>query len=206
VTYFSAQQVQALYAMLGGENSLPPMLAKVLDIAERKGDWVTARDVQFGFTLKKRPKAETVRQWFAELEALNLGTTQGEGRRVKFRLDPQPPEQLCGQCGQNVDGLTTEEMQTGQKAQPFVVNVINSEHFSEKGEGASKSQNPTTMTTKRPNASAEQITTVDDLTTNRPQRPQTDHKQIRIQAHALRRERKKQASLYQAHDFRRGSI
>ena len=176
LTYFSAQQVQALYAMLGGENSLPPMLAKVLDIAERKGDWVTARDVQFGFTLKKRPKAETVRQWFAELEALNLGTTQGEGRRVKFRLDPQPPEQLCGQCGQNVDGLTTEEMQTGQKAQPFVVNVINSEHFSEKGEGASKSPNSTTMTTKSPNASAEQITTVDDLTTNRPQRPQTDHK------------------------------
>jgi hypothetical protein len=92
LTYFSAQQVQAIYTMLGGEDSLPPMLAKVLDIAERKGDWVTARDVQFGFTLKKRPKAETVRQWFAELEALNLGTTQGEGRRVKFRLAPHSPE------------------------------------------------------------------------------------------------------------------
>ena len=176
LSYFSAQQVQAIYSMLGSENSLPPMLAKVLDIAERKGDWVTARDVQFGFTLKKRPKAETVRQWFAELEALNLGTTQGQGRRVKFQLTPHPPEELCGHCGQNVDGLTTEEMQTGTKLQPFVVNVVNSEPFSEKGEGNSKSQNPTTMTTNSPNAVAERITPVDKLTTNRPQRPQTDPK------------------------------
>jgi hypothetical protein len=97
LTYFYAQQVQALYALLGGDDSLSPMLAKVLDIAERKGDWVTAREVQLAFTLKKRPKAEVIRQWFKELAELSLGTTQGEGRQVKF----------CSQCSQFVDDLTT---------------------------------------------------------------------------------------------------
>jgi hypothetical protein len=46
LTYFYAEQVQALYALLGGDDSLPPMLAKVLDIAERKGNWIIAKDVQ----------------------------------------------------------------------------------------------------------------------------------------------------------------
>lgn len=86
LTYFYAQQVQALYSLLGEEDSLPPMLAKVLDIAERKGDWINARDVQFGFSGKKRPAAESVRQWFKELEALELGTIQGQGRHIKFSL------------------------------------------------------------------------------------------------------------------------
>ena len=75
LTYFYAEQVQALYALLGGEDSLPPMLAKVLDIAERKGDWINAADVQFSFSTKKRPRPEIVRQWFKELAELGLGTT-----------------------------------------------------------------------------------------------------------------------------------
>jgi hypothetical protein len=166
LTYFSAQQVQALYAMLGGGDSLPPMLAKVIEVAERKGDWVTARDVQLAFTLKKRPKAEVVRQWFKELAELNLGTTQGQGRQVKF----------CSQCSQNVDGLTTAQTQAEQNSQPFVVNVVNFQHCSEKGEEISNSPNPTTTTTNSHNASAEQTITVDSPTTIRPQRLQTDHK------------------------------
>ena len=166
LSYFSAQQVQAIYTMLGSEDSLPPMLAKVLDIAERKGDWVTARDVQLGFTLKKRPKAEVVRQWFKELVELDLGTTQGQGRQVKF----------CSQCSQNVDGLTTEQSQASQKSQPFVVNVVNSEPFSEKGEVTLKSPNPTTTTTNSRNQVPEQIQAVDSPTTNRLQRLQTDPK------------------------------
>jgi hypothetical protein len=166
LSYFSAQQVQAIYTMLGSEDSLPPMLAQVLDIAERKGDWVTARDVQLGFTLKKRPKAEVVRQWFKELVELDLGTTQGQGRQVKF----------CSQCSQNVDGLTTAQSQASQKSQPFVVNVVNSEPFSEKGEVTLKSPNPTTRTTNSRNPVPERLQAVDSPTTNRLQRLQTDHK------------------------------
>ena len=127
---------------------------------------VTARDVQLGFTLKKRPKAEVVRQWFKELVELDLGTTQGQGRQVKF----------CSQCSQNVDGLTTEQSQASQKSQPFVVNVVNSEPFSEKGEVTLKSPNPTTTTTNSRNQVPEQIQAVDSPTTNRLQRLQTDPK------------------------------
>ncbi len=166
LTYFSAQQVQAIYAMLGCENSLSPLLAKVLDIAERKGDWVTARDVQLAFTLKKRPKAKVVRQWFKELAELDQGTTQGQGRQVKF----------CSQCSQNVDGLTTAQSQAGQESQPFVVNVVNFEPFSEKGEVTSKSPNPTTTTTNSRNPVPESLQAVDSPTTTRLQRLQTDHK------------------------------
>ncbi len=166
LTYFSAQQVQAIYAMLGCENSLSPLLAKVLDLAERKGDWVTARDVQLAFTLKKRPKAKVVRQWFKELAELDQGTTQGQGRQVKF----------CSQCSQNVDGLTTAQSQAGQESQPFVVNVVNFEPFSEKGEVTSKSPNPTTTTTNSRNPVPESLQAVDSPTTTRLQRLQTDHK------------------------------
>ena len=89
LSYFSAQQVQAIYTMLGSENSLPPMLAKVLDIAERKGDWVTAKDVRYSCSSKNRPRPETVRQWFKELVELGIGVTQGEGRQLKFQFSGQ---------------------------------------------------------------------------------------------------------------------
>jgi hypothetical protein len=89
LTYFSAQQVQALYAMLGGGDSLPPMLAKVIEMAERKGDWITSKDVQSCFNSKNRPRPETIRQWFKELQVLSLGTTEGSGRYLKFLLNSQ---------------------------------------------------------------------------------------------------------------------
>ena len=89
LTYFSAQQVQAIYAMLGGENSLPPKLAKVIEVAERKGDWVTAKDVRYSCSSTNRPRPETVRQWFKELVELGIGVTEGEGRQLKFQLSGQ---------------------------------------------------------------------------------------------------------------------
>jgi hypothetical protein len=174
LTYFSAQQVQALYAMLGGENSLPPMLAKVLDIAERKGDWITARDVQFNFTHRKRPPAETVREWFKELQALNLGKVQGEGRRIKFLFSN------CGHCGSNVGKLPTDQYHTTQGIQPFVGIVGNFSDFSEKEkekEGFSeKAKNYPQCPQTDLNAGTERDTDVGSLPTNDPQYPQTDHK------------------------------
>ena len=89
LTYFYAQQVQALYAMLGDELALSPMLAKVIELAERKGDWIKTKDVQFAFSAKKRPKPETIRQWFKELVELGQGVTDGQGRSQKFRFLPK---------------------------------------------------------------------------------------------------------------------
>ena len=115
LTYFSAQQVQAIYTMLGPSDSLPPMLARVLDIAERKGDWITSKDVQSCFNSKNRPRPETIRQWFKELQTLSLGTTEGSGRYLKFLLNNQ-----SGLSGQQVDSKSTALIQEGQGFQDKV--------------------------------------------------------------------------------------
>ena len=135
---------------------LPPMLAKVLDIAERKGDWITARDIQFNFTHRKRPPAETVRVWFKELQALNLGEIQGEGRRIKFLFSN------CGHCGSTVGNLPTVQSQTTQGIQPNVGNVGNFSEKSEKEKEEDKDEKEEEGFSKKPK--------------NYPQYPQTDHK------------------------------
>ena len=88
-TYFYAQQVQALYTTLGDEQALSPMLAKVIEIAERKGDWIKASDVYLNITKSKRPNGKTVRQWFRELVMLNKGEVRGQGRSLEFRFNPK---------------------------------------------------------------------------------------------------------------------
>ncbi len=88
-TYFYAQQVQALYTTLGDEQALSPMLAKVIDLAERKGDWIKASDVYLNITKSKRPNGGTVRQWFRELVTLNKGEVRGQGRSLEFRFNPK---------------------------------------------------------------------------------------------------------------------
>ena len=72
--------------------------------------------------------------------------------------------------------MTTSQSQASQESQPFVVNVVNSEPFSEKGEVTLKSPNPTTTTTNICNPVPEQSKPVDSPTTTRLQRLQTDHK------------------------------
>jgi Protein of unknown function (DUF3987) len=89
LTYFYARQVQALYMTLEDEQALPPMLAKVIEVAIRKGTWVRTRDVQFAFSTKKRPSPETIRQWFKELVELGQGITNGRGRSLSFLYQPK---------------------------------------------------------------------------------------------------------------------
>lgn len=181
LTYFSAQQVQAIYTMLGSEDSLPPMLAKVLEIAERKGDWITARDIQFNFTHRKRPPAETVRVWFKELQALNLGEIQGEGRRIKFLFSN------CGHCGSTVGKFPTVQSQTTQGIQPNVGNVGNFSEKSEKEKEDDDNEKEEDRFSKKAknypqypqtdfSPDTERDTGVGSLPTNYPQYPQTDHK------------------------------
>jgi hypothetical protein len=92
LTYFYAQQVQALYAMLDGDDSLSPMLSKVLDIAERKGDWITAKDVQMSLSKKQRRNSEDVRRWFKQLAELGQGIVAGQGRSLKFLFSKKTDE------------------------------------------------------------------------------------------------------------------
>jgi hypothetical protein len=165
LTYFGAQQVQALYAMLGGGDSLPPMLARVLDIAERKGDWISAKDIQLNFPYKSRPQPETVRQWFAELDKLNLGTTQGEGRKLKFKNR---------QSRQTVGSLPTVENQAYQSFQPKVgkVGKVGTSNCYEKdppesGQEKKEEKNPPTLPTLTPNVDTEKVSAVGNPPTKR---------------------------------------
>ncbi|HEY9874506.1 MAG TPA: hypothetical protein V6D12_13780 [Candidatus Obscuribacterales bacterium] len=60
-----------------------PYLLKVLEWAKEKGS-IKVRDVQLRISAKHRPNAETIRLWFSELVAMGKGSTQGEGRSMKF--------------------------------------------------------------------------------------------------------------------------
>ena len=87
IALFSVQQVFSLYAELGGIEAIAAHLAKVIAISQKKGGWVKARDVQLAWNYKVRPRANEVRSWFRELEAMSKGSTRGEGRSTEFNFE-----------------------------------------------------------------------------------------------------------------------
>ena len=80
---FAIQQIKSLYGQFD-DDSLAPHLMKILNLAESKGEWIKARDVQPTFTKKQRPSADQVRQHFVTLADMGLGEIQGEGRNLQF--------------------------------------------------------------------------------------------------------------------------
>jgi DNA primase catalytic core len=93
LTKFYAQQVQSLYTRFSDPDSLAPHLANVIQLAQRKNDWIKASDVYLSITKKHRPSGETVRQWFSELVLMGKGEIKGEGRNLQLRVfsDKYPP-------------------------------------------------------------------------------------------------------------------
>lgn len=87
IALFSVQQVFSLYAELGGIEAIAAHLAKVIAISQKKGGWIKARDVQLAWSYKVRPRANEVRSWFRELEAMGKGSTRGEGRSTEFNFE-----------------------------------------------------------------------------------------------------------------------
>jgi hypothetical protein len=65
----------------------------VVQLAQRKGDWIKASDVYLSITKKHRPSGEKVREWFSELVLMGKGEVKGEGRNLQFRIftDKTPP-------------------------------------------------------------------------------------------------------------------
>jgi hypothetical protein len=111
LTNFYAQQVQALYTELEDGSTLSPMLAKVIEVAQRKDDFITAKEVQLTITKNKRPKPDQVRQWFTELVDMGKGITQGQGRKLKFKFQLseiiKPPK--VDKVDTKVDKVSTAE-------------------------------------------------------------------------------------------------
>ncbi|MEG4406384.1 DUF3987 domain-containing protein [Microcoleus sp. MON2_D5] len=87
---------QALSISTEGEaeaeaSSLAPNLLKILELAERKGGSISARDTSKSFTSKNRPTTQQVSQWFGELAELKYGEVTTKGTSFLFTLCPQSP-------------------------------------------------------------------------------------------------------------------
>jgi len=94
LTKYYAQQVQSLYTKFSDPDALAPHLANVIQLAQRKGDWIKPADVYLSITKKHRPTSEKVRDWFGELVLMGKGEVKGEGRNLNFRVfsDKHPPK------------------------------------------------------------------------------------------------------------------
>jgi hypothetical protein len=88
---FTADQVASLYTEFSNRQALASSLAKIVLLAERNGGITSVRQVSKSFTSKLRPDNQQIREWFAELAAMDYGEVTSKGRVISFILRPQPP-------------------------------------------------------------------------------------------------------------------
>lgn len=163
---FSADQIASLYAEFSDRKALAPSLAKLVQLAERKGGTLSTREAQLAFPFKHRPSAQQIREFFAELEAMNFGAVTTVKKTISFSLTTttvttvtsnQVTERVKGDyteqstlttmttvnettvvnCGHTV---VTERLQLeplpDKDLGSTVVTVVNNSHFSEKTENS----------------------------------------------------------------------
>lgn len=139
LTKYYAQQVQSLYTQFSDPDSIAPHLTNVIQMAQRKDDWLKASDVYLSITKKHRPSGETVRQWFGELVLMGKGEIKGSGRSLQFRVfsDKNPPPTLppegsktkLDDLRQELDELSNSETTTNQGVQEFLDKLDNLDDF-----------------------------------------------------------------------------
>jgi hypothetical protein len=139
LTKFYAQQVQSLYTQFSDPDSIAPHLTNVIQMAQRKDDWLKASDVYLSITKKHRPSGETVRQWFSELALMGKGEVRGNGRSLQFRVfsDKNPPPTLPPESSktklddlrQELDELSNAETTNNQEVQEFLDKLDNLDDF-----------------------------------------------------------------------------
>ena len=88
---FSSDQIASLYAEFSDRTALAPSLAKIVLLAQRNGGVTSVREVSKSFSSKLRPDNQQIREWFAELAAMEYGDVTSKGRIISFILRPQPP-------------------------------------------------------------------------------------------------------------------
>ncbi len=80
---FYMNQIEALYFNFDDPNALAPNLAKVIQIAKKKGGVIGARDVSAACG-RNKPNAATVKSWFTELVAIGHGTINEKGTQFTY--------------------------------------------------------------------------------------------------------------------------
>ena len=144
---FYIGQVKLIHANCSADRSdLAPHLAKVVELSKRMeattgNSWIKAKVVQSGYDNRHRPRPDTVRSWFRELETLGIGGTRGAGIRLEYswklpdlpidKSDPPPINQM-EEVDQSVEeDITSPPTETTQN-----------QDFSEQEE---KEDNPTNL-------------------------------------------------------------
>jgi hypothetical protein len=82
---FTAYQIESLYDE-SDENKASTVLGKVMELAERKGDWIAPRDILINISKKLKANSATVIDWFNQLVEMGHGEIQKTGRTTKFRV------------------------------------------------------------------------------------------------------------------------
>jgi len=102
---FYIGQVKLVHANCSTDlGEMAPHLAKIVELSKRMdattgNSWIKAKVVQSGYDSRHRPRPDSIRSWFRELEALSLGRTQGSGIRLEYSWklpvlpfdEPDPP-------------------------------------------------------------------------------------------------------------------
>jgi hypothetical protein len=71
---FSSDQIVSLYTEFSDRTALAPNLMRILQVAEKQGGKITVREAQDILRVKQqRPTAQTVREWFSELQEMKHG-------------------------------------------------------------------------------------------------------------------------------------
>jgi hypothetical protein len=101
---FTSDQVLSLYTEFSDRTALAPNLMKIIQAAERQGGKISARDVQKNlFRSNQRPTAQTVREWFSELQQMKYGEVTTVKNSVVFNLSPSSPVPQCPPVALNPD-------------------------------------------------------------------------------------------------------
>ncbi len=92
VMQFCIGQVKLIHSMgEAEEGELSPVLAKIIELSDRKGA-ISAKDAKTGISILRRDKkatADKIRGLFAELIAMGIGSIQGEGSSATYSSKKQ---------------------------------------------------------------------------------------------------------------------
>jgi len=89
---FTSDQVVSLYTEFSDRTALAPNLMNILQAAEQRGGAISTRHVQKNlFRSSQRPTAQTVREWFSELQQMKHGEVITIKNSVVFNLSPSSP-------------------------------------------------------------------------------------------------------------------